>query len=75
MSHARYEVKWNEVRSKWEVLEERRGGGYYVIQRYRLKSDAKKHAVRLAKRDGVRAGFYSKDPEGKERRTQTRDFR
>lgn len=75
MSHAKYEVKWNESYQVWQVLEERGMGGYYVLDRYRLKSDAKKHAVRLAKRDNARAGFYSKDPEGHERRTQTRDFR
>jgi len=75
MSHARYEVKWNSNRSKWEVLEERRNGGYYVLSRYRLKKHAKEHAVRLAKRDNARAGFYSKDPQSRERRTATRDFR
>lgn len=74
MSHAKYEVKWNKDRKKWQVLEERKPSGYYVLSNYRLKEDAKKHAVRLAKRDNARAGFYSKDPEGRERRTQTRDF-
>lgn len=73
MSHARYEVKWNSKRKKWEVLEER-NPGYYVLDRYRLKKDAKNHAVRLAKRDNAKAGFYSKDVEGRERRTATRDF-
>lgn len=74
MSHARFEVKWNTTRQKWEVLEERSLGGYYVIADYRLKEDAKKHATRLAKKSGAKAGFYSKDPEGRERRTATRDF-
>ena len=75
MSHAKYEVKWNPERKKWLVLEERNGGGYYVLARYRLKEEAKNHAMDLAKRDNVRAGFYSKDKPGKERRTATRDYR
>lgn len=74
MSHARYEVKWNENRGKWQVLEERSAGGYYVLSNYRLKTDAKDHAVRLAKMDNAKAGFYSKDRRGRERRTATRDF-
>lgn len=75
MSHARFEVKWNSRRQKWEVLQERDMGGYLRLSQYRLKSDAKKHAIRLAKKTNSKAGFYSKDPEGRERRTATRDFR
>lgn len=78
MSHAKYEVKWNSKRKKWELLEARPEGncrgGYYVLDRYRLKADAKKRAVNLAKMDRAKAGFYSKDPEGSERKTSTRDF-
>lgn len=74
MSHARFEVKWNPVRSKWEVLEERDGHSYYVIDRYRLKQDAKEQAVSLAKQTHSKAGFYSKDEPGRERVTATRDF-
>jgi len=74
MSHAQFEVKWNERRSKWEVLEERSYGGYYVIERYRLKSEAKGHAQSLAKKEKSKAGFYSKDSAGEERRTHTVDY-
>lgn len=74
MSHAKYEVKWNPERKKWELLEERYGHSYYVLERYRVKQDAKSRAIHLAKKDRVKAGFYSKDPRGKERRTATRDY-
>jgi len=74
MSHAQIEVKWNHRRKKWEVLEERGLGGYYRLQSYRLKSDAKEHAKRLAKQENAKAGFYSKDRRGSERRTATVDY-
>lgn len=82
MSHAYYEVKWNPERSKWEVKEARNptafqavyGDSYFVLDRYRKKSPAKKQARKLAKKDNKSVAFYSKDEPGRERVTYQNDY-
>lgn len=75
MNKARkFMVKWHEKRSKWLVLEKNPEGKLYVIDKYRLKEPAKQHARNLARKEGVEAVYYSKDPQGSERVTYRSDY-
>ena len=74
---ATYVVKYNPgmMASRWELLEASALGGYRLLERYETKEDAVVDATKLARRENVKAAFYSKDNEANERITATRDFR
>jgi len=73
---AKYVVKWNEeaMYPRWELLETRAIGGFQVLETYSKKEDAVEDATKLARRENVKAAFYSKDHRD-DRITATRDFR
>lgn len=75
MNHGhKFMVKWHEKRSKWLVLEESPSGKLYVLENYRTKEPAKKHARTLARKEDAKTEYYSKDSAEKERVTYRKDY-